>query len=645
MSRHGPNGRRQSAARISTEGTAGPDPVAYAMTTSLRGPTGLSVSLVFLAASAASQVSFVDRAAEAGVLNPSFGRAAAMVDLDGDGLLDLIGCNAGMENRFYRQKPDHTFEQMNAAWGIAPDDRASWSLLAADFDNDGDIDVYVVNGGFFAGAVANQVLRNDLSTSGVFTDVSAASGDGAIVSWNFGGTALDYDNDGDLDVFCTVVGGMQGLVLLRNDGDLTFTDVSAESGVDIVGKYRHCSSGDYDNDGWVDIAVGRSGDDMLLLRNNGDGTFEDTTAAAGLSGSVPLTNFGLALDDFDNDGWLDLFVPKYQAAAITGTSEIYLNDGDGTFTNVTAGSNMTGQSDMGHTTGDVDGDGYPDIYIGTGNPDFLDDDVLFLVTPDGNGGLIGNDVTAAAGVAPTPTRCHGMALGDYDGDGDVDVYVNNGGPEIDALTLQEDFLFENQGNGNAWTAIELVGVRSNRGGVGAHAVATTNTGREVHRYHRVGHGFGNTSSPIQHFGIGSDVSVDRIEIRWPSGLSQVLLAPPMSTVTTVVETGLSCGDPVVPGEVFTIEFDGSAGHDATLFVSAGQVALPVPAFGGVWKMAAPFLTLADLTLDAGGQGQVPLPIPLGFGLSGFEFYAQAWVREPGAGNGGVLTDVLPIPIE
>ena len=459
-----------------------------------------------------------------------------MVDLDGDGLLDIITGNDGNTNDFFRQLPDHTFEKVNDAWGIAFDERSTWATLVADFDNDGDPDVYFVSG-LFTGQ-PNQLLRNDLNISGIFTDVSDQAGDADTSIRNFGGTTLDYNRDGLLDIFLTSPNHEDPCILLRNDGGLVFTDVSAEAGIVHVGTFRHCSAGDFNNDGWWDIAVGDFGNfgtSNVLYRNNQDGTFTNVAAAAGVES--PLRNFGMVLEDFDNDGWMDIFIPKYHyLPEDVNTSELYRNNGDGTFTNVTPGSGMTTQTDMGHNTGDIDGDGYPDIFIGTGHPGFKSNDLLLLITPNGSGGFIANDVSQSSGInANGPTRCHGIALGDYDLDGAIDIYTNNGGPPSQEIFLEENYLWHNQGNANRWTSLRLEGVVSNRSAIGARAIATTTSGREVHRVLRAGNGFGNTSSLIMHFAIGSDKGIENIEITWPSGIVQLITEPPMSQIIDVTE--------------------------------------------------------------------------------------------------------------
>jgi hypothetical protein len=594
-----------------------------------------------MARSLAAQVVFSDQAPATGTSNPSFGRAAVMVDFDGDGLLDLMAVNSGMDNAFFRQLPDQGFESVNGAWAIAPDLRAHWGALATDFDGDGDPDVYVINGGFSA-TESNQVLRNDLAGAGVFTDVGASSGDGALVSQNFGGAALDQDLDGDLDIFLTTTNDAR-CVGLRNDGGMSFTDVSSAAGLVEIGDNRHCSAGDFDNDGWVDVAVGVADGENRLYRNLGDGTFLDVAGPAGVA-STPRS-FGLVLEDFDNDGWLDVFEPKYQPTQVTMISQLFLNDRDGTFTNVSAGAAMTGQSDMGHNTGDVDGDGYPDIYIGTGHPTFEALDLLYLMTPDGSGGLASQDVSDSSGITSIgETRCHGMAFGDYDGDGDMDIYANNGGPEQQPDTLEENALWQNQGNGNGWLSLRLEGVLSNRSAVGARAAATTTAGRQVHRALEVGTGFANTDSPILHFGIGGDAGVTQIELRWPSGMTQTLLKPTLGALTDVTETGMRLTGTPSLGATVSLDLAGPAGHEALIFASLDTIYAPLPKYGGIWQLADPLFEFLVLGLGP-GVASVPFQIPNDPGLSGVTAYFQSWIHEPGVSPGGTISGLVPIAIE
>jgi len=546
----------------------------------------------------------------------SFGRGAAMVDFDQDGQLDLAVANAGMGNAFFRQLPDHTFEDVTAEWGVHANDKAHWGTIAADFDNDTDADVFFVNGGFKF-TEPNQLLRNDLAQGGGFVDVSSSAGDVTKAAKSFSATALDHDNDGLLDLFVTDTNQNLPSVLLHNLGNLQFVNVASFVGIDAPRMSMGCSSGDFDNDGWVDIAAGSFIGSSQLLHNKGDGRFEDIAVSAGVAHQD--INFGAVLDDFNGDGWLDLFIPKYNQSGQGQPSRLYLNNGDLTFADVTGAAEMQATTAMGHNTADLDGDGFPEVLIGTGSPADLGLDFVYKADFENLGFL---DISDSSGLTSFgPTRGHGMAIGDLDQDGDVDIYASNGGPQDDPSTLQGNAVWLNDGNDSRWLAIGLEGVLSNCSAIGAHLAATTELGNVIHRYVRAGHGFGNTNSPIQHFGIGRDETVTRIDVLWPSGILQVLLDPEMSAETNIIETGL----------LLTLdEGDGSR-----------QVELAGPAHANVE------LVLADATqekplvsgqLDAAGRLAYELGELLGFQPEAYEgLWLQAWIHDPDDPGDGTLT--------
>jgi hypothetical protein len=606
----------------------------------------VALALLLTAVPVAAQLGFVDVGPAVGIDEDSYGRGCAMGDLDGDGLLDLFAANGAGPDTVYRQLPDHTFEEVSDLWGFPNENLQSWDVLIADFDNDSDNDVYVVTGGFNL-EHPNRMFRNDLDTLGVFTDVTAQAGDAELVAVSFGATALDYDRDGDLDVFVCDnwrVDDFGGCHLLRNDGGLVFTDVSVESGVRVPGDFRHCSAGDYDNDGWVDVGVGGLYVPSILFRNNGDGTFTDVSVAAGID--ITTKAYGMVLEDLDNDGWLDVFLPIYQSGVITDTTGLYMNNHDGTFTDVSDASGIGGQQDMGHNAGDLDGDGYPELYIGTGSPPSPTVDMVYRILPDGFGGVTATDITASTGIdLLPPTRTHGTAFGDYDEDGDVDVYLNTGGMSDSATSHEINRLLQNQGNGNNWLKVSLTGVLSSRTPAGARLHAVTTTGRGVHRQLTVGKGFGNTDSAIQHFGLGTDGGVQKVFITWPSGITQTLLGPAISSTHEVTETGLRLdGVPTVGGS-FQIEACGPAGHQMSWLVGEGTVDLPKPKYGGSFLVTDLILPPIELALDAAGRLTVPVTLPGNPVISGLTLYLQSWTRAPGATEGGVLTNRVTIAIQ
>ena len=577
-------------------------------------------------------MTYQDQAAASGTLEPGYGRGTAMVDLDNDGMLDLIVTMSEMEDAFLRQKTDGTFEKMNVAWGIPTTLDRGWGVLAADFDNDGDRDVYFPTGGF-TGAQANTILRNDLSTIGRFTDMTANSGDTQLATFgSFGGTVLDYDNDGDLDIFVSnngvAVGGPVRNALLRNDGNFSFTDVSAAAGITMIGDYRHCSSGDVDNDGFVDIFVGNYVGANLLYHNNGNGTFTDTAAMSGVQD--PSKNFGGVLIDFNNDGWLDLYGARYQ---FTGNypSGLYINNTDGTFTDVRSGSSMTRQKDMGHNCSDLNADGYPDIYIGTGHPNIKEYDSVKLVrpTPGPGGGLRVREVSDSGGFrALGKTRCHGIAFGDINRDGFNDVYVNNGGPAFVPASWQENALFISEGNANNWIQVEPIGVASNKSAVGVRMMALTGDDVRVFRLNTVGRGFCNTDSPIAHFGLGPARIVKDFVMRWPSGIVQSYLDLESAKAHKIYETGFTWnGTPAVGGTI-GIRVFGIPNGTVTLFHSDQAGTTRDRAQGGTVHMGGNITFETPFTLGADGRISTTFQIPNDPNLSGETLYLQAKVEDP-----------------
>ena len=434
---------------------------------------------------------------------------------------------------------------------------------------------------------------------------------------------------------------------MHNDGGLSFSDVSAAAGMTHPGQYRHCSTGDFDNDGFIDIAVGNASGNDRLYHNKGNGTFADVAAAVGIATQV--TSFGLMLEDFDNDGWLDLYVPKYQISP-TGPSRLFRNRGDGTFEDVTDGSGMTGQTDMGHTTADIDGDGYPDIYIGTGNPQFTAPDVLFRVEPLYGGttgsdpgdvvgeavGFLLHDVTEEYGfLANGETRLHGMAVGDYDQDGSVDVYSCTGGPH-GLPTEERNALWRGPANDYTWAGLALTGTASNRGAIGSVAWVTTDSGRTVYRYLRAGHGFGNTNSPVLHFGLADATGLERLDVRWPSGVEQTLLAPELETIHELVETGLLGVDTDPWTGVATLEACGPPHARVVVFGGPESTEIPAPEQGGVLRVAAPLFPLGSTALDEHGRAWIE--VPSGAVEAGLVLQARI---EP-LGGAPVLTNALEL---
>ena len=581
-----------------------------------------------------SEAMFFDNEAMArGAESPGYGRGTAMVDLDNDGRLDLIVTTAGMKDKFYRQEADQTFTLMNNAWSIPPHIDESWGVIAADFDNDGDKDIYFSNGGF-SGAEVNVMLRNDLNTSGKFIDISASSGACSLVVSNFGGSAFDYDNDGDLDIFLSAAMGYTGTVrppceLYRNDGNMQFTNTAAAAGIIHQGDFRNCGVADYDHDGYMDVIVGNMDWANILYHNNGDGTFSDQALAAGVRN--PYRSFGATFEDLNNDGFADLFIPKYEFTGVR-TSSIFINNKDGTFRDISAFAQMSSQGDMGHNTGDINADGFPDILIGTGHPYWASKDLIKIMLPVRySDAMSSRNAAGHLGLdAIGESRSHGYALGDIDNDGDVDIYNNNGGPSQIQDSWGYNALYLSQGNASNWIKISLEGVLTNRDAIGARVRVETNNGRDIWRYPAAGKGFCNTDSPILHFGLGKTATRANItEIYWPSGLVQTYVNLQTRNQHDITETGISfTGNPAVGGQV-TIKAAGPRNGRVELLYSSSLIYNPDPVNHTVHRLGGvPFYTGSTM-LGANGRADITFNIPNDPSLSGTSLFLQA-----------VVTDVL-----
>ena len=596
---------------------------------------------------------FDEIAVFAGVDAPGYGRGSAIVDLDNDGLLDIIVTTCGLADQFYRQKSNGTFQLMNSAWGIPNIRDQGWGVLAADFDNDGDKDVFFPTGGFYAAEV-NGFLRNDLNVSGKFVDITATAGTSNTIVPNFGGTAIDYDKDGDLDIFltsCQMAGGQNQTrptcELYRNDGNLQFVNVTAQAGFIQRGDYRHCSSGDYDNDGWDDIIVGDFDGNVKLYHNNSDGTFTEVANLAGIS--TPFRSFGASFEDFNNDGWLDVFVPKYQFSNI-GSSKLYLNRGDGTFLDYSSQSRMTAQDDMGHSTGDLNADGWPDIFIGTGNPSWERKDNFKVILPElgaagDSGGVRSFPALREFGLdAMGNTRCHGVNFADVNNDGWLDLYVNNGGISQILSNWGYNGLFYARGNSLSWIKINPVSVFTNKDAVGVKMAIVNENNRTIWRRPTVGKGFSNTDPKEQHFGLGTSNFIRTAKIVWPSGIEQTYVNLETKTSHDILETGMVAnGTPTLGGTV-TLSVLGPRFATVELCSSLTPAYVEDPVEKVVHRLGGTIFSEGTYTIPGAGARNIIYNIPNDPALSGRSIYLQAKITD----NSGVYpyteTQLIELPI-
>ena len=458
---------------------------------------------------------------------------AIVDDFDGDSLLDIVSSTFDTRGpmRFFRNNGDGSFSERSDAAGLTGI-TGGLNLEQADYNNDGHLDILVLRGAWLmkAGKHPNSLLRNN--GDGSFTDVTFEAGLGEDSYPTQTAAWADYDHDGDLDLY---VGNEQvgethaPNQLFQNNGDGTFTDVARQAGV-LNGRFtKGVSWGDYDNDRFPDLYVANLMGPNRLYRNNGDGTFTDL--AVELKVTRPKAAFPTWFWDFNNDGNLDLYVGanRGQPDSLSSLVESYLGfpcddelaclyqgDGKGGFVESAVQLGLSKLTlPMGCNFGDLDNDGFLDFYLGTGYPAY--DALMPNVMYHNQAGKRFADITWNGGFGHLQ-KGHGVAFADFDHDGDQDLYVQMGGGATGDKF--NDALFENPGFGNNWIAIRLVGSTSNRSAIGARIrLMVEDAGRpgarSIYRHVNSGGSFG--ANPLrQTIGIGTAQVLDRLEIYWPT---------------------------------------------------------------------------------------------------------------------------------
>lgn len=483
---------------------------------------------------------FTDIAASLG-LNIN-GRAGGIIadDFNNDGYLDIITSGWGLDDpmHYFQNNKDGTFSDLTEQSGLKGI-TGGLNIQQTDYNNDGNTDIFVLRGAWNTRGFGNQpssLLRNN--GDGTFTDVTIPSG---LLFFHPTQAAVwaDFNNDGWLDVFIGAenppemdMGGIHRCMLYMNNHDGTFTDVARDAHCAIMGFVKGVTAADYNNDGWPDIFISTLDGKKYLLKNKGKPgmavDFEDATVRAGIDNNRRGT-FTTWFYDYNNDGWPDIMVADYRfykslayyaGAEAAGKPEpdagniyLYRNNRDGTFTNVTkeAGLDKVVYS-MGANFGDIDNDGYPDMYFGTGNPDFksLVPNKLFKNI----GGKRFADVTISSRMGNLQ-KGHGVAFADFRNTGNQDIYIEMGGAYTGDSYTSSLYLNPGQNNNN-WISLRLEGVKSNKAAIGSHIKLTfTENGSKRSVYKDVNSGGSFGSSPLrQEIGIGQAKLIDEIEIKW-----------------------------------------------------------------------------------------------------------------------------------
>jgi len=466
-------------------------------------------------------------------------------DFNNDGYLDIITSSWGLEEggmRYYKNNADGTFTDISQAAGLSAI-KGGLNIIQADYNNDGYTDIFVLRGGWLgeSGKEPNTLLRNN--GDGTFTDVTVESG---LLSFNPTQTATwaDFNNDGWLDLF---IGNETSSFfhphpaeLYINNQDGTFTNTASESGAAFSYFMKGVVSADYNNDGWPDIFISSFDGKRVLLKNKGVKSkipqFTDATHESGLDIDNAST-FPTWFWDYNNDGWPDIFVCGYEyhkslaatAAAdalnrpILNSSKMYLyrNNHDGTFTNVASNTGLERSVfAMGSNFGDIDNDGWLDMYLGTGNPDFKS-----LIPNKMFKNISGQqfaDVTSSARVGNLQ-KGHGVSFADINNDGNQDIFIKVGGAYPGDAYYNSFYVNPGQ-NQNKWISVLLEGSKSNRSAIGAHiAVEFTEDGKKRTVYMDVNSGGSFGANPLRkEIGIGKAEIIDELIIKWPtSGIVQV----------------------------------------------------------------------------------------------------------------------------
>jgi hypothetical protein len=463
---------------------------------------------VFISNISFSQVTFTDVGVTMGVADPGAAQGVTFVDVNNDGFLDIFLANNNTPSKLWINNNGTAFTESSAAWGVNLN-VPTRGISCGDFDNDGFVDAMIGNW--------QQNIMLFKNTGTTFTNFSTNAG---VAFMSYGGSInwFDFNNDGKLDVLFANNGMPPRYnYFFRNDNLISFTNVAMLVGFNDSSSTLTLASGDYDNDGDLDMFLGTQSNPnsmltSILYKNNGNGTFTDVTQVSGIT--INYFTWGAEWGDFNNDGHLDLFLADY-----TGLNQLFKNNGNGTFTEV---SMAMGVNDPGQSYScawlDYDNDGDLDVYVARGQ--------TYADKMYRNDGTVFTDVASTIGLTDVQhSSC--VSAGDFNNDGWVDLYVNNNG--------SANRLFKNNGgNSNKWVQFKLQGVTSNRSAIGSRVTVKTGSLTQIREVEGGSGGKGQNSLTLE-FGLGTATVIDSVIVRWTNGLVQGFANVAPNTIYTITE--------------------------------------------------------------------------------------------------------------
>ena len=486
-----------------------------------------------------SSLPFTDQADRLGFRRWQLAGAVSFLDVDNDTHLDLVANGAYSAPELYRYDPKDGFS-LTEDGALGDIYNTPPGMAAADFDNDGFVDLYLTQAAWFSQG-PNRMLRN-VNGQG-FEDVSNRGDSGLMKQNSCGVSALDFDRDGLLDLAVTGTAGGT-LHLLHNQGNFEFRDVTEEAGIRALSATAvGLAVGDVNGDGWDDIFVnsfsppyggipnsGFTAPNQLYI-NQQDGRFEEQGVARGIQGSDTPMGFAAWMFDYDNDGDMDILASNFarpEEDVVANLSEfqevkegfqpaaLYKNDGTGHFRNIAKEAGFQPASIMGAQFVDFELDGDLDVVLGPGSHPLSHMQPLMFYRNDG-----ADRFTNVTNFRDPHFygKFHGMAFADVDRDGDPDLFVNNGGVLLS--DRWRDLFLENTTTDTNWLHVRLQGTESNRSAIGARVRVSVGD-RVLMQDVRAGQGFSSTNSPYLIFGLGSEEATGSIQITWPNGLEQEL---------------------------------------------------------------------------------------------------------------------------